>query len=63
MADELNEALHDPINIVVIEWGEVIHDVLPRRRLKISLEYQKNDGRLAVLTYPQSMSHVVKGIK
>lgn len=37
MRAELAEAVHDPMTVVVIEWAEVVTDVLPPDTLRITL--------------------------
>lgn len=38
MRDELAESVNDAQSIVVIEWGDIIADVLPEERLTIRLQ-------------------------
>lgn len=38
MAEELREALEDPLTSIVIEWGDVVATVLPADRLRITIE-------------------------
>jgi tRNA threonylcarbamoyladenosine biosynthesis protein TsaE len=37
MADELHETIADPRNITVVEWAEVVDDVLPAERITIRI--------------------------
>ena len=37
MSDELDETLHDDGVVTVVEWGDVVADVLPSRRITIEL--------------------------
>jgi tRNA threonylcarbamoyladenosine biosynthesis protein TsaE len=37
MADELNEAVHDPLAITVIEWADVVEGVLPAGHISITI--------------------------
>ena len=37
MRDELAEVLHDPNAVVVIEWADIVEDVLPIDKLKIAI--------------------------
>jgi tRNA threonylcarbamoyladenosine biosynthesis protein TsaE len=37
MAAELDESIHEPNTVIVIEWGEVVADVMPDDRLTISI--------------------------
>ena len=45
MSDDLQENLENPKNIIVIEWGESIANILPKNRIKLHIEYNDNDIR------------------
>lgn len=45
VASELAENIHDPKVITVVEWGEVVHDVLPNERIKISIRTLSENTR------------------
>ena len=45
MAEDLAESLAAPNNIVVIEWGESIKDILPSRHIKIEIKYNADGSR------------------
>ena len=48
MLEDLQENLKNPHNIIVIEWGESVADILPEDHIKINLNYQ-DDGREIIL--------------
>lgn len=48
MSEDLNENLADPSNIIVIEWGQSIADILPEDHTKITIQYT-DDGREIIL--------------
>lgn len=37
MADELHETVTDPRSITVVEWAEVVDDVLPKKRITVEI--------------------------
>ncbi|MBR3253329.1 tRNA (adenosine(37)-N6)-threonylcarbamoyltransferase complex ATPase subunit type 1 TsaE [Candidatus Saccharibacteria bacterium] len=45
MADDLQENLANPKNIVIIEWGESVNNLLPNNHLKIEIKYNEDDTR------------------
>ena len=45
MLDDLRENLENPHNIIIIEWGESIENILPENRLKIEIKYNNNNTR------------------
>ena len=44
MLEDLSESLNSPDNIVIIEWGTSVADILPEKRTKITIDYA-NEGR------------------
>lgn len=60
IAGELGDALSDPQGIVVTEWGQAMHAVLPLDRFKVSLEASQNGGRQIKIEGPASR---VEGLK
>lgn len=49
MLDDLEENLKNPKNIVIVEWGESISDVLPKNRTIIKIKYTDNGAREVIL--------------
>ena len=65
VAEELAEALEDPKNIVVVEWGDVVEGVLPVGRVTIKFENVADDEnrRKITVTCPKELSYLMEGIK
>lgn len=49
---ELAELLHDERAVVVIEWGDVVHDILPAHRIRIQITVQPDGSRKLTATVP-----------
>ncbi|HSH18711.1 MAG TPA: tRNA (adenosine(37)-N6)-threonylcarbamoyltransferase complex ATPase subunit type 1 TsaE [Candidatus Saccharimonadales bacterium] len=58
VAAELREFLDDPQAVVAIEWGDVVEDVLPARRLTIHIERTGDNTRRLRLQYPESLAYL-----
>lgn len=58
MAHELSEELEDPNSIVIVEWAEVVHDVLPPQRLHIEILSVGENERQLIVRYPESMVYL-----
>lgn len=41
MADDLAENLADEKNVVVIEWGESVNDLLPKKHSRVEIKYSE----------------------
>lgn len=50
MRAELDEAVHDSDTVTIIEWAEVVADVLPVDTLRIMIAATAEDSRTAVLS-------------
>ena len=61
MADELDEAVHDPSTIIIIEWGGVVEGVLPSDRLTIKIESPTESDRRLTITSNGPLSAAVEG--
>lgn len=62
MTHELHDLLEDPSVVLVIEWAEAVHHVLPDERLTILLARTGDDSRQIDLTYPDKLRYLVDGL-
>lgn len=58
---ELSDVLKDKNNVVVIEWPDLVSDVLPKDRLTVKFEYLNEDSRKLLFNYPESLSYLLIG--
>ncbi len=63
VADELAEVVHDPAYVTVVEWGEVVHDVLPADRLTITIAQTATGDRTIHCTYPETYRYLFATIE
>lgn len=63
VADELQELIHDPAYVKVVEWGEIVHDVLPAERLTVQISQTGDDTREITFSCPESLEYLVKDLK
>ncbi len=50
MADEVNETVHDPKVVTVIEWADIVEGVLPAERFTIRFESPTETSRKITIT-------------
>lgn len=62
MRDELAEMLTDPTGVVIVEWPEIIENVLPAERLTITIKTTGETTRSITLQYPQPLEYLVKDL-
>lgn len=55
---ELEEVLGDDTAVVVIEWAEIVKDILPPGHLSIQIKTTGENTRQLTLMYPQELSHL-----
>ena len=48
MVEDLTENLENPENVVVIEWGESVVDLLPKEHARVEIRYNE-EGREVIL--------------
>jgi tRNA threonylcarbamoyladenosine biosynthesis protein TsaE len=65
VADELAESLHDKNVITVVEWSDVVQDVLPKDRLTIEFKAvaDNSDERGIVIKYPEAKQGLIKTLE
>ena len=63
MAEEIREITTDPGAVTVVEWGEVVHHVLPTDRLHIRITATDEHSRRFEITCPESLSYLMEGVE
>jgi tRNA threonylcarbamoyladenosine biosynthesis protein TsaE len=63
VADELAEVVGDPKYVAVVEWGDIVHDVLPQERLTIRFARTGEDARTLTFEYPPVLEYLLGGLK
>lgn len=54
MRAELAESLYQPNAVVAIEWGDIVHDILPAHVIKVHIATSpKNETRLLTIDVPE----------
>lgn len=59
MKDELAEVLADPQAVTAVEWGSLVKNVLPDRRLVIRIRALGENRRELTFSYPDSLSYLM----
>ena len=62
MAQELNESVGDADDIVVVEWGDIVQNVLPMERMRVTLTLTE-DGRAIKFLAPKSYAYLIEAAK
>src|SRR6187551_3399442 len=63
VGDELDELIGDPAYVTVVEWGDIVHDVLPEQRLTIRFNLTGDDSRRIVVSYPEELAYLLEGVQ
>jgi tRNA threonylcarbamoyladenosine biosynthesis protein TsaE len=58
MSHELHDLIGDPKIIVVVEWADVVQQVLPEDRLIIAFTRTDENIRQLTITYPNGMNYL-----
>jgi tRNA threonylcarbamoyladenosine biosynthesis protein TsaE len=58
LRDELAEAMRDEKGVVVIEWADIVEDVLPADRLRIAIKSLGENLRQINLSTPKKLSRL-----
>lgn len=65
MSDELSESLNNPDVITVVEWSDIVKDVLPQQRLSLEFKMMANDSdeREIIFNYPDALAGLVRKLE
>lgn len=63
MKDELSEMLNDPKSVIVIEWADIVENILPDNRLIIRIKAIDENDRQIKFDYQEMHSYLVEGLK
>lgn len=62
VARELAEFINDPLCVVVVEWAEIVHDVLPSNKLTIRINRLSETTRSLEVTYNEDQQYLLEGL-
>jgi tRNA threonylcarbamoyladenosine biosynthesis protein TsaE len=58
VAAELEEFIDDPTAVVVIEWGAIVEEVLPKDKIVITIERTGEASRRFTASYTENMAYL-----
>jgi len=62
VADELAEFIGDPAYVCVVEWGDIVQDVLPEHRVTLKITQTGDDTRSFTFHYPKELSYLMEDL-
>lgn len=62
VAQELDEFVGDGEYVVIVEWADIVQNVLPQERLTVHITQAGDEGRDIRVSYPNRFSYVLEGI-
>lgn len=62
MSAELAESLAQPTAVVAIEWGDIVHDILPKDCIQITLRTGQDETRRITIACPSSKTYITRAL-
>ena len=62
MKQELAEYVHDAATVTVVEWADIVTDVLPADRVSITIAAVSDNSRQYRITYCDTAKHIIEHI-
>lgn len=56
VAHELAEVVADPQDVVVVEWGDIVQDVLPKNRITVHIKNMGEQEREITIRFPEGQT-------
>lgn len=63
MAHELAESLEDPKKVTVVEWADIVQDILPANKITINIRSTGDDSRRLDISSTSATGYVLEGIE
>jgi len=65
VADQLAESLEDPNVITVVEWSDIVQNILPEERLSIEFKATANDAqeREVTIRYSEAKANTIRRLE
>lgn len=60
---ELQEGFDDGMTVTLIEWADIVKDVLPKDSITINIEQAGDDNRLITMYIPNRYKYMAEAIK
>lgn len=59
VANELAEVVGDELAVVVVEWADIVEDVLPAEHVTIYIKSTGDTSRDFEISYPESLAYLI----
>ncbi len=65
LTSQLAESINDKKAVVIIEWSDIVKDILPKNRLSIEFKPVSDspDGRQIIIKYPESEKKIIEKLE
>jgi tRNA threonylcarbamoyladenosine biosynthesis protein TsaE len=63
MAYEIGELIGDANIVAIVEWGDIVANLLPQKRIIINLKYLADNEREIEITVPKEYSYILEAIQ
>lgn len=62
VAQELEEFIGDTDYVVIVEWADIVQDVLPAQRMTIQIAQAGGDERDIIVVCPERLQYLMSGV-
>lgn len=62
IASELAEVIDDPKAVIIVEWGDIVKNVLPDERLTITFVSTAESVRELIFAYPEALTYLISKV-
>lgn len=63
VANELAEVENDPDVVVAVEWGEIVHNLLPAERVIVTIKATDEESRTIIVQYNEKYDYLFSNLK
>lgn len=63
LTHELAEVMHDPKVVIIIEWADIVQNILPNKKITISITTKGETDRIITITATKQQQYILKGLR
>lgn len=60
---ELEEVMNNPSSVIILEWPEVVENVIPKEHIVIQIDSPGKNNRDLTIKYTKDLKYIVAGLK
>lgn len=62
VGDQLADLIGDKMAVIAVEWGDIVHAVLPDKRIRVTIDSLDESTRIFTFEYPRDYHYLFRNV-